>query len=88
MYHHFGVLLICQLGNSTGKIFCLKQGSGKFFGGGSMGLELRASHLEADALPLEPLYQPCFVLSFFEIRPQELFALGWFQTMILLIFAC
>jgi hypothetical protein len=41
------------------------------------------------ALPLEPLYQPFFVIFFFffEIVSLELFALGWFQTKILLISA-
>jgi hypothetical protein len=41
----------------------------------------------AGAVPLESLCQPCFVLSIFKIGSLKLFARGWFQTLILLIFA-
>jgi hypothetical protein len=38
----------------------------------------------AGVLPLEPLYQPCFVLDIFEIGSCELYCPCWLQTTILL----
>jgi hypothetical protein len=37
---------------------------------------MRSSMSHVQALPLEPLHQPCFVLSIFERGSHELFALG------------
>jgi hypothetical protein len=41
------------------------------------GFELKFSCLICSALQLDRLCQPFFVLGFFEIGPQELFAWGW-----------
>jgi hypothetical protein len=44
-----------------------------------LGFELRASHLLASCLPLEPLHQSFYVLIIFEIGSRELFAQVGFE---------